>query len=185
MHTISTKHNENNNIMDLNITKLATVIASAVATANPTKTLRLSPFTPSDIKSWLYSITTQLSYTACFTPLLNSNESFVGIENDQEHPTVDAALYTHLSKTIPTLTMNILHRDSTSKSEVAILALLHAKISMSKSLNDIDILLYKNWCNMTKGKNESVGDYTARTVQLKKDLHGTEIEIMQPEFIRQ
>ena len=36
---------------DIDIITLATVIASAVATANPTKTLRLPPFTPSDIKS--------------------------------------------------------------------------------------------------------------------------------------
>ena len=37
---------------------------------------------------------------------------------------------------------------------------------------------------MTKDKNESVEDYTARAVQLKKDLHGTEKENQRPEFIR-
>ena len=73
--------------------------------------------------------------------------------------------------------------DSTSKSGVAILALIKAKISMSKSSNDIHIL-YKNWCNMAKGKNESVEDYTARAVQFKKNLHRTEKEILQPEFVR-
>ena len=53
---------------------------------------------------------------------------------------------------------------------------------MSKSPNDIDIL-YRNWCNMAKGKNESAEDYTARAVQFKKDLFGTEKEIKQPEFV--
>ena len=96
---------------------------------------------------------------------------------------VDAALYTQLSKTILTITMNILNPDFTSKSGVAILALLQAKISMSKSPNDIDIL-YRNWCNMAKGKNAYVKNYTVRVVQFKKDMFGTEKEIQQPEFVR-
>ena len=79
--------------------------------------------------------------------------------------------------------MNILNPDSTSKSGEAILVLLQANISMSKTPNDIDIL-YRNWCNMAKGKNETVEDYTARVVQFKKDLFGTEKEIKQPEFVR-
>ena len=37
---------------------------------------------------------------------------------------------------------------------------------MSKYPNDIDIL-YKNWCNMANGKNESVEDYTAQAMQFK------------------
>ena len=37
---------------------------------------------------------------------------------------------------------------------------------------------------MDKGKNELVEDYTTWVVQFKKNLHGTEKEIMQPEFIR-
>ena len=37
---------------------------------------------------------------------------------------------------------------------------------------------------MAKGKNESVEDYTARAVQFKKYLYGTEKEIKQPEFVR-
>ena len=63
--------------------------------------------------------------------------------------------------------MHILNPDSTSKSGVAILALLQAKIAMSKSLNDSDIL-YKNWCDIAKDKNESAEDYTVRAVQFKK-----------------
>ena len=34
---------------------------------------------------------------------------------------------------------------------------------MSKSPNDIN-MLYKNWCDMVKGKNECVEDYTAQAV---------------------
>ena len=37
---------------------------------------------------------------------------------------------------------------------------------------------------MTKGKNDTVEDYTTRAVSFKKDLHGTEKEILQPEFVR-
>ena len=37
---------------------------------------------------------------------------------------------------------------------------------------------------LAKGKNGSVEDYTARAVQFKKDLFGTEKEIKQPEFVR-
>ena len=172
-----------NQSTDLNMVTLSTAIANAVANANPTKTLCLPPFTPSDTKTWLHSIIIQLSYTTFFTPLLNSDQSFVSTHNANKNPTVDAALYTQLSKTIPAITMNILNPDSTSKSGVAILVLLQAKISMSKTPNDIDIL-YRNWCNMAKGKNETVEDYTARAVQFKKDLFGTEKEIKQPEFVR-
>ena len=128
---------------ELNINTLSTSIASAVTNANRTKTLRPPPFTPSDTKKWLHSIIIQLSYTTSFIPLLNADQSFVSINNANNNPTVDAALYTQLSKTIPTITMNILNPDSTSKSGVAILVLLHAKISMSKTPNDIDIL-YRN-----------------------------------------
>ena len=128
---------------DLDINTLFTAIASAVANDNPTKTLRLPPFIPSDIKNWLQSIIIQLSYTTFFTPQLNADQSFVSVINANENPTVDTALYTQLSKTIPTITMNILNPESTSKSGVAILVLLQAKISMSKSPNDIDIL-YRN-----------------------------------------
>ena len=126
---------------DIDIITLATVIASAVATEDPTKTLRLPPFTPSDIKFWLHSIITQLSYIIYFTPLLNSTQSFVSIKNASENDTVDAV---QLSKTISNLTMKRLNHDSISKSWLAILALLQTKIYMSKSPNDIDIL-YKNW----------------------------------------
>ena len=132
------------NSTELDMITLSTAIASAVANANPTKTLRLPPFTPSDTKTWLHSIIIQLSYTTFFTPLLNADQSFVSIHNANKNPTVDAALYTQLSKTIPTITMNILNPDSTSKSGVAILVLLQAKISISKTPNDIDIL-YRNW----------------------------------------
>ena len=158
------------NELDINIS--STAIASAVANADPTKTLRLPPFTPSDTKNWLHSIIIQLSYTTFFAPLLNADQSFVSINNANKNPTVDAALYTQLSKTIPTKTMNILNPDSTSKSGVAILVLLQAKISMSKTPNDIDILC-RNWCNMAKGKNESIEDYTARAVQFNKYVFGT------------
>ena len=79
---------------NLDLTTLTTVITSAIANANPTKTLRIPPFIHSDIKSWLHSIITQLSYTTFFTPLLNANQSFVSIKNAGENPTVDAALYT-------------------------------------------------------------------------------------------
>ena len=54
---------------------------------------------------------------------------------------------------------------------------------MSKPPNDIDIL-YKNWFNMAKGKNESVDDYIARVVQFKKDLHDIEKNIKHSELIR-
>ena len=174
---------DTNHSNELDMITLSTVIACAVANANTTKILRLPPFTLSDTKLWLHSIIIQLSYTTFFTALLNADQSFVSINNANKNPTVDAVLYTQLSKTIPTITMNILNPDSTSKSGVAILVLLQAKISMSKTPNDIDIL-YRNWCNMAKGKNESVEDYTARDVQLKKDLFGTEKEIKQPEFVR-
>ena len=173
-----------NTTNDLDFNTLSTVIVSDVANTNPTKTLRLPPFIPSDIKNWLQSIIIQLSYTTFFTPQLNADQSFVSVINDNEDPKVNATLYTQLSKTIPTITMNILNPDSTSKSGVAILVLLQAKISISKSPNDIDIL-YRNWCNMAKGKNEPVEDCTVRAVQFKKDLFGTEKEIQQPEFVRQ
>ena len=54
--------------IELDMITLSTAIASAVANANPTKTLRLPPFTPSDTKTWLHSIIIQLSYTTFFTP---------------------------------------------------------------------------------------------------------------------
>ena len=138
---------DTNTTPDLDINTLSTAIASAVANANLTKTLRLPPSTSLDIKQWLHSIIIQLSYTAFFTPLLNTDQHFVSVINANENPTVNAALYIQLSNIIPTITMNILNPDSTSKSRVSILALLQAKISMSKSPNDIDIL-YRNWCNM-------------------------------------
>ena len=140
-----------NSSTDLDITTLTTVIASAIANANPIKTLHLPPFTSLNIKSWLHSIITQLSYTTFFTPLINTDLSFVSIKNAGENPTIEAASYTQLSKTIPTITMNTLNPDSASKSRVVILALLRAKISMLKSLNDINTL-YRNWCNIAKRK---------------------------------
>ena len=99
---------DTNQSTELDMISLSTAISSAVANNNPTKTLRLPPFTPSDTKTWLHSIIIQLSYTTFFTPLLNVDQSFVSIYNANKNPTVDAALYTQLSKTIPTITMNIL-----------------------------------------------------------------------------
>ena len=95
------------NSTELDMITLSTAIASDVANDNPTKTLRLLPFTPSDTKTWLHSIIIQLSYTTFFTPLLNADQSFVSIHNANKNTTVDAALYTQLSKTIPTITTNI------------------------------------------------------------------------------
>ena len=60
--------------------------------------------------------------------------------------------------------MKIPNPESTFKIGVEILLLLQTKIFMSKSPNDVDTL-YKNWCNMSKGANESVEDYIARAVQ--------------------
>ena len=79
--------------------------------------------------------------------------------------------------------MKILNPESTSKSGVEIVVLLQAKISMSKSANDIDTL-YKNWCNVDEYSNEYVEDYTTRIVRFIKDLQGTEKELKRPEFIR-
>ena len=78
--------------------------------------------------------------------------------------------------------MRILSLESLFKSGVEILLLLQAKISMSKSPNDVDTL-YKNWCNLSKGVNESVNDYIVRVVQFKKDLYGTEKEVYTPESL--
>lgn len=154
----------NKNVLDLDLTKLATIIASDVVTANPITILRLSPFTPLDIKSYLHSIIIQLTYTTYFLSLLNSSQSFVSLSNAHRTHTVDTALYTQLSKGIPNLTMKIPNPESTFKIGVEILLLLQTKTSMSKSHNDVDTL-YKSWCNISKGANESVEDYIARVVQ--------------------
>ena len=71
--------------------------------------------------------------------------------------------------------MQIINQDPISKSRVEILVLLQAKISMSKSPNDIDTL-YKNWCNIAKGEIKSIEDYITRAVQFKEDLYGTKKE---------
>ena len=173
----------NKNAFDLDLTKLATIIASAVATSNPITTPSLPPFSSLDIKSYLHSIITQLTYTTYFLPLLNSSQSFVSLLNAKLNPTVYYVLYTQLTKTIPNLIMKILNLKSTSKSGVEILVLLQAKILMSKSANDIDTL-YKNWWNMDEDSNEYLEDYTTRIVRFKKYLQGTEKELKRPEFIR-
>ena len=51
MNDINNKQKESNNVLDLDLTKLSTVIASAVTTENLITTLRLPPFTPLDINS--------------------------------------------------------------------------------------------------------------------------------------
>ena len=56
-------------------------------------------------------------------------------------------------------------------------------MSMSKSLNVGDTL-YKTWCNMTKGTNQLVKDYTVNAAQFNKDLQDTEKEVFTPEFIK-
>ena len=149
MQYLNVGQGDQQNVFNSDLTKLATVIVIAIATANPIATLRLPPVTTLDIKVFLRSVIAQLTYTTYFLPLLNSSQSFVSLSNAKLNPTVDAALCTQLTKTIPNLTMKILNPDSTSKNGVEILLLLQAKISMSKSPNDIDIL-YENWCNMAK-----------------------------------
>ena len=88
----NTKQDEHNNALDVDLTKLVTVITSTVATTNPITTLRLPPFTPLDIKSLLHSIITHLTYITYFVPLLNFSQSFVSIANAHANPTVDATL---------------------------------------------------------------------------------------------
>ena len=121
----------NNNTFDFDLTELATVIASTVATVIAITTLRLLPFTPLDIKAYLQSITTQFIYTTYVLPLLNTSKIFVSISNTKLNPTIYAVLYTQLlTKTISNLTIRILNLESTSKSGVEILLLLKTKISM-------------------------------------------------------
>ena len=57
--------------------------------------------------------------------------------------------------------MMILILESVSQNGVEILLLLQAKISISKSSNDVDTL-YKNWRNVTEGVNESIESYNTR-----------------------
>ena len=132
MKNLHVKQREtNNNTFDFDLTELATVIASTVATVIAITTLRLLPFTPLDIKAYLQSITTQFIYTTYVLPLLNTSKIFVSISNTKLNPTIYAVLYTQLlTKTISNLTIRILNLESTSKSGVEILLLLKTKISM-------------------------------------------------------
>ena len=57
--------------------------------------------------------------------------------------------------------MMILILESVSQNGVEILLLLQAKISISKSSNDVDTL-NKNWRNVTEGVNESIESYNTR-----------------------
>ena len=132
MKNLHVKQREtNNNTFDFDLTELATVIANTVATVIAITTLRLLPFTPLDIKTYLQSITTQFIYTTYVLPLLNTSKIFVSISNTKLNPTIYAVLYTQLlTKTISNLTIRILNLESTSKSGVKILLLLKTKISM-------------------------------------------------------
>ena len=62
------------NPFNMDLTKLATVIESDVASAIRITALRLPLFTRLNITSWFPSITTQLTYTRYFIPLLNSSQ---------------------------------------------------------------------------------------------------------------
>ena len=88
----NTKQDEHNDALDVNLTKLVTVITSTVATKKSITTLRLPPFTPLYIKYWLHSIITQLTYITYFVPLMNFSQTFVSIANAHANPTVDATL---------------------------------------------------------------------------------------------
>ena len=119
IHTIS-KHElyTNININNFDLTKLIAVIASTIATASPIIILDIPSFTHLDIKSYFHSIITQLIHTSSFLPLLNSTKTFVSLSNVESKPTIDVALYTQLSKNIPTLAMKIQNPESTAKSRV-------------------------------------------------------------------
>lgn len=115
MKNFKVRQGKHNNAFDLDLIKITTVIASAVTTANSLTTLHISSFTSFDIKLSIHSIITQLAYTTYFLPLLTFSQSFVRLSNARQNPTIDATLYTELSKTIANLSFKILSPQSTSK----------------------------------------------------------------------
>ena len=58
IQNLNVEQGEKYNGFDLDLTKLATVIAGSVVTANPIASLCLPPFTPLDIKYCLHFIIT-------------------------------------------------------------------------------------------------------------------------------
>ena len=85
-----------NNTIDL--TNLATAVATAVSISNPVIILKFGNFTHYDIKQNIHSILTQLNANNYFSPLLTTNFQSVSQTATILNLTIDSALYHSLRK---------------------------------------------------------------------------------------
>ena len=172
---------KNDNTIDLK--NLATTAATTVFISSPVTMLKYGNFTPRDIKQYIHSILTQMNVNNYFSPLLTTDFQSVSQTAAITNPTIDSALYTSLSKSIPPNTLKILAIGNNTKSGVYIIKNLIARTLTPKSVAQVDSL-YLKWYNIRRRPKESLEDYTAKAVQLQSDLKGTNRCTTNEELVR-